>query len=317
MSVYAVSEEEPTIPNTKPIAAPTPTDLTNIAPHPVSPEFSPEFSPHIATAEPPSTNTSDSKVHKDPNNNQDESQHNNQANTPNNNDDHDDHDDHDVDGNNDGTTEKPPMRHNNNKKNSSKKSVCRKSCARCYRFWSRWDTVYHPYPSTSTKCCDQCSWTFMLCGGGPLRYFVWPLLIPLLLRIFADEKACPYQPACPSFIPVPFSNQTTTGVLWNGTHVANGTTYTGNATTATDAAQAAQAATIAVHDANDASNSNSTTVGDCSNSGHYNTTTTCQLFNLSNAYTEDWNGGYWFLWSDLLELGYKFTCTSMFFVFFL
>ena len=156
----------------------------------------------------------------------------------------------------------------------------------------------------------------MLCGGGPLRYFVWPLLIPLLLRIFADEKACPYQPACPSFIPVPFSNQTTTGVLWNGTHVANGTTYTGNATTATDAAQAAQAATIAVHDANDASNSNSTTVGDCSNSGHYNTTTTCQLFNLSNAYTEDWNGGYWFLWSNLLELGYKFTCTSMFFVFF-
>ena len=149
------------------------------------------------------------------------------------------------------------------------------TCYKCCRWWLRCDTVHHPLPSSSSQHCDRCSWTCMQCGGGPLRFFVWPLLIPLLLRIFADETACPYTPACPAI-----SGATNTTTFFNSTLRNN----------------------------NMSTKTNSVDVQQCGEGGHSNTTTTCQIFQLADAFTEEWNGGEYFLWSDLLALGFNFNC---------
>ena len=83
---------------------------------------------------------------------------------------------------------------------TQKPNICRRGCStckQCCNWCSRCDTIHHPYPATSNRCCDRCSWTVTQCGSGPMRFLMWPILIPLLLRIFADEYSCPYQPGCP------------------------------------------------------------------------------------------------------------------------
>jgi hypothetical protein len=183
--------------------------------------------------------------------------------------------------------ESDPMkdkRTDTHKRFQSKKPSCiEKCCSSCYTYWSRCDTVHNPYPSSSTKCCDRCSWTFMQCVGGPLQFFLWPFLIPLLLRLFADEKACPYQPACVTPLTCEEQQQQLPYSLHCDKQLASPATASTN-TTVTN---------------------NDTAV--CS-TGHYNTTTTCSLVNLTNAYTDEWNGGEWFLWSNLLEIGFEFKC---------
>ena len=166
---------------------------------------------------------------------------------------------------------------NNNTTTTNKTPCC---CTRCAIWCCQCDTVLHPHPATSSKCCDRCSWTLMQIGFGPVRLLMWPILIPLLLRIFADEKACPYKPGCP------YNQNQNLNKNLNQQHTFGST----NTTQGT-------------------SNRTQSPLSCDNNGGHFNTTTTCVLFNLSEAYSEGWGGGEYFLWSNLMILGYPYNCT--------
>ena len=69
---------------------------------------------------------------------------------------------------------------------------------RCYKHCRHCDSVLVPLPGSSEHKCDKCSWYWLQFGEGLFRVLLWPMIIPLLLQIFADGVACPYLPACPN-----------------------------------------------------------------------------------------------------------------------
>ena len=106
----------------------------------------------------------------------------------------DDFDDDSVDSKGD-----PRRRRAARKTRAQPPSRCAQCCTRCCHYWRRCDTIFVPLPGSSEGGCDKCTWYSAQLGESLFRVLIWPLLIPLLLRMLADKTACPYTTACPAF----------------------------------------------------------------------------------------------------------------------